>query len=76
MKLRLSIDVIENHKYRLLKHVKSVDNHVTILIQLYHMGVGMIFHVKEVLASIGCTKQLIIVKLNMMLIIVFHVLQY
>ena len=74
MKLRLSIDVIENHNYRLLKHVKTVDNHVTILIQLYHVGVGMMFYVKRFLASIGYTNQLIVVKLGMTLIIALPVL--
>ena len=74
MKVMLLIDEIEASEISFFKHVQSVDNHVTILIQLYHVGVGIIVHAKNVLTSIGYTNQLIVVKLRIMLIIVLPVL--
>ena len=65
---------LKHINYRFKKHVQSVNNYVTILMQSYHVGVGMIFHVKKILTSIGYTHQLIIIKLRMMLIIVLPVL--
>ena len=53
MKLRLLSDVVEKIELPFLKHVQSVDNHAIILMQLYHVEVGMMFYVKKVFASIG-----------------------
>ena len=65
---------LKHVKCLFFKHVQSVDNHVTIFMQLYHVGVGIIFHGKKVLTSTGYINQLIVVKLRMMLIIVLSVL--
>ena len=73
IKSKLSINEIEASEPSFLKDVQNVYNHVMILMQLYHVGVGMLFLVKKVLASIGYTNQLIVVKLRMMLIIVLPV---
>ena len=72
--LRLSIDKIEASELSFSKHVQSVYNHIMILMKVYHVLVGMIFHVKKVLASVGYTNQLIVVKPMMMLIILLPVL--